>query len=125
MVHDALDRTDNRIIKLQMIVLHIEVENGVGTKLRPENELIGSLTSSQDIAVPADQHISERTEAWLKIKAVQRGKFPVVGFIKDPAGVAALYLGKQEGKELVYMGKVVPAGAGSPQARSARRSIPL
>jgi bifunctional non-homologous end joining protein LigD len=30
----------------------------------------------------------------------------VVGFIKDPSGVAALYLGKQEGKELVYTGKV-------------------
>jgi bifunctional non-homologous end joining protein LigD len=26
--------------------------------------------------------------------------------VKDPAGVAALYLGKREGKELVYMGKV-------------------
>ena len=49
---------------------------------------------------------SERTEAWLKIKAVQREKFPVVGFVKDPTGVAALYLGKQEGKDLVYMGKV-------------------
>ena len=46
------------------------------------------------------------TEAWLKIKTVQKGKFPVVGFVKDPTGVAALYLGKQEGKELVYMGKV-------------------
>jgi bifunctional non-homologous end joining protein LigD len=49
---------------------------------------------------------SERNENWLKIKAVQKGKFPVVGFIKDPTGVAALYLGKREGKELVYMGKV-------------------
>ncbi|MFG3598331.1 non-homologous end-joining DNA ligase [Bradyrhizobium sp. RDI18] len=49
---------------------------------------------------------SERSEAWLKIKAVQKGKFPVVGFVKDPSGVAALYLGKQEGNELVYMGKV-------------------
>jgi bifunctional non-homologous end joining protein LigD len=49
---------------------------------------------------------SERTEAWLKIKTVQKGKFPVVGFVKDPTGVAALYLGKKEGKELVYMGKV-------------------
>ena len=49
---------------------------------------------------------SERTEAWLKIKTVQKGKFPVVGFVKDPTGVAALYLGKQEGKDLVYMGKV-------------------
>ncbi len=49
---------------------------------------------------------SERTEAWQKIKTVQKGKFPVVGFIKDPSGVAALYLGKREGKDLVYMGKV-------------------
>jgi bifunctional non-homologous end joining protein LigD len=49
---------------------------------------------------------SERTEAWLKIKTVQKGKFPVIGFVKDPTGVAALYLGKREGKELVYMGKV-------------------
>jgi bifunctional non-homologous end joining protein LigD len=49
---------------------------------------------------------SERTEAWQKIKTAQRGKFPVVGFVKDPSGVAALYLGKREGKDLVYMGKV-------------------
>jgi bifunctional non-homologous end joining protein LigD len=49
---------------------------------------------------------SERSEAWYKIKTSQRGKFPVIGFVKDPTGVAALYLGKQEGKELVYMGKV-------------------
>ncbi|WFU43482.1 non-homologous end-joining DNA ligase [Bradyrhizobium sp. CB82] len=49
---------------------------------------------------------SERTEAWLKVKSVHKGKFPVVGFVKDAAGVAALYLGKQEGKELVYLGKV-------------------
>ena len=26
--------------------------------------------------------------------------------VKDPSGVAALYLGKREGKDLVYMGKV-------------------
>ena len=49
---------------------------------------------------------SERTEAWLKIKSVMKGKFPVIGFIKDPTGVAALYLGKREGNDLVYMGKV-------------------
>jgi bifunctional non-homologous end joining protein LigD len=49
---------------------------------------------------------SERNENWLKIKAVQLGKFPVVGFVKDPSGVAAIYLGKKEGKQLVYMGKV-------------------
>ncbi|WKA32073.1 non-homologous end-joining DNA ligase [Bradyrhizobium roseum] len=49
---------------------------------------------------------SERNENWLKIKAVQKGKFPIVGFVKDPSGVAALYLGRQEGKDLVYVGKV-------------------
>jgi bifunctional non-homologous end joining protein LigD len=49
---------------------------------------------------------SGRNDNWLKLKAVQRGKFPVVGFIKDPSGIAALYLGRREGKQLVYMGKV-------------------
>jgi bifunctional non-homologous end joining protein LigD len=49
---------------------------------------------------------SERGEAWLKIKNVMKGRFPVIGFIKDPSGIAALYLGKREGKDLVYMGKV-------------------
>jgi bifunctional non-homologous end joining protein LigD len=49
---------------------------------------------------------SDRNEGWVKVKTVQKGKFPVIGFVKDPAGVAALYLGKREGKDLVYMGKV-------------------
>jgi bifunctional non-homologous end joining protein LigD len=49
---------------------------------------------------------SDRNEGWLKIKTVQKGKFQVIGFVKDPTGVAALYLGKREGKDLVYMGKV-------------------
>jgi bifunctional non-homologous end joining protein LigD len=49
---------------------------------------------------------SDRNEGWLKIKTVQKGQFPVIGFVKDPTGVAALYLGKRDGKELVYMGKV-------------------
>jgi bifunctional non-homologous end joining protein LigD len=49
---------------------------------------------------------SDRNEGWMKIKNVQTGKFPVIGFVKDPTGVAALYLGKREGQDLVYMGKV-------------------
>jgi bifunctional non-homologous end joining protein LigD len=61
---------------------------------------------------------SERTEAWAKIKAVHIGKFPVVGFIKDPTGVAALYLGKEDGKELRYIGKV-----GTGWSRTTSRSI--
>jgi bifunctional non-homologous end joining protein LigD len=49
---------------------------------------------------------SDRNDNWLKIKTVQRGRFPVVGFIKDPSGVAALYLGRRNGNQLVHMGKV-------------------
>jgi bifunctional non-homologous end joining protein LigD len=49
---------------------------------------------------------SDRNEGWMKIRTVQTGKFPVIGFVKDPTGVAALYLGKREGQDLVYMGKV-------------------
>lgn len=49
---------------------------------------------------------SDRNEGWLKVKTVRQGKFPIIGFVKDPSGVAALYLGKREGKDLVYMGKV-------------------
>jgi bifunctional non-homologous end joining protein LigD len=44
--------------------------------------------------------------------------FPVVGFVKDPSGVAALYLGKQEGIDLVYMGKV-----GTSWSRTVSRQI--
>jgi bifunctional non-homologous end joining protein LigD len=55
---------------------------------------------------PDAPYRSDRNEGWLKIKTAKRGTFPVIGFIKDPTGVAALYLGKQEGKELVYMRKV-------------------
>jgi bifunctional non-homologous end joining protein LigD len=61
---------------------------------------------------------SDRNEAWLKIKTVQSGKFPVIGFVKDPTGVAALYLGKREGKDLVYMGKVGTGWSRTAQARS-------
>ena len=42
----------------------------------------------------------------MKIKCVLRAKFPIVGFVKDPAGVAALPLAKRERKDFVYVGKV-------------------
>jgi bifunctional non-homologous end joining protein LigD len=64
---------------------------------------------------------SDRNEAWLKVKCVQKGQFPVIGFVKDPNGVAALYLGKRECKDLVYMGKV---GTGWSRTRSGSSSIP-
>jgi bifunctional non-homologous end joining protein LigD len=67
---------------------------------------------------------SDRNEGWLKIKTVQKGKFPVIGFVKDPTGVAALYLGKREGKDLVYMGKVGPVGRERSRARLENSLIP-
>ena len=68
------------------------------------------------------------SEAWQKIKVVQKGKFPLVGFIKDPSGVAALYLGEREGKDLVYMGKgrhgVEPNHIGADPQRTRYRHEP-
>ncbi len=58
---------------------------------------------------------SGRTDDWVKVKCVQKARFPVVGFIPDVGGVSALYLGKKEGKELVYAGKV---GSGFSQKTS-------
>jgi bifunctional non-homologous end joining protein LigD len=49
---------------------------------------------------------SERSDAWIKVKCLQRGKFTVVGFVKDPTGVASLHLARQDSKELIYAGKV-------------------
>lgn len=67
---------------------------------------------------------SDRNEGWLKVKTVQRGHFPIVGFVKDPTGIAALYLGKREGKDLVYMGKWARAGIELRRRRFAKRSRP-
>jgi hypothetical protein len=44
----------------------------------------------------------------LKIKRVPRAKFPIVGFVKDPASVAALHVAKREGKDFAYV-KSAPA----------------
>ena len=70
-------------------------------------ELAAQLNWEGIVSKRADaRYRSERGEAWLKIKTVQRGKFPVIGFVKDPSGIAALYFGRKGGKDLVYMGKV-------------------
>lgn len=49
---------------------------------------------------------SGRTERWVKVKCTKRDDFPIIGYIPDAAGgVAALYLGKWDGKKLKYAGK--------------------
>jgi bifunctional non-homologous end joining protein LigD len=89
---------------IELPVLYSEHLTGDGQKMF---EHAAKLNWEGIISKNADApYRSERNEAWLKIKGVQKGKFPVIGFVKDPTGVAALYLGKREGKELVYMGKV-------------------
>lgn len=42
----------------------------------------------------------------MKIKCAVRDNFPIVGFVEDPAGIAALHVARREGKNLVYVGKV-------------------
>jgi bifunctional non-homologous end joining protein LigD len=90
--------------EVEMPVLYSEHLSGDGQQMF---EHAAKLNWEGIVSKRADApYRSERTEAWQKIKVVQKGKFPVIGFIKDPTGVAALYLGKREGKDLVYMGKV-------------------
>jgi bifunctional non-homologous end joining protein LigD len=85
-------------------ILYSEHVEGDGRKLfEAASKLNYEGIISKKIDAP---YRSDRNEAWLKIKAVQKGKFPVIGFIKDPTGVAALYLGKKDGKDLIYIGKV-------------------
>jgi bifunctional non-homologous end joining protein LigD len=50
---------------------------------------------------------SARTDSWIKVKCLQTLTLPVIGFIPAGGGaIAALRLGRQEGNELVYAGKV-------------------
>jgi bifunctional non-homologous end joining protein LigD len=72
---------------------------------------------------PAAPYRSDRNEGWIKVKTAKRGAFPVVGFIKDPTGVAALYLGRHEGGELVYRERSAPAGRALSRAGYASSSI--
>lgn len=65
---------------------------------------------------------SGRSENWIKLKCIQTARFPIVGFIPDTGGVAALYLGRQDGKELVYAGKV-GSGFSQKTSMSVRRKL--
>jgi bifunctional non-homologous end joining protein LigD len=49
---------------------------------------------------------SERNGSWLRIKCGQRAKFPIVGFVNDPAGVATLHTrqARAEGLRLCQVG---------------------
>ena len=53
---------------------------------------------------------SGRTESWLKIKCTKTDNFPIVAFVEKlgakPRRIASLYIGRWEGKRLLYAGKV-------------------
>ena len=53
---------------------------------------------------------SGRTERWLKIKCTKADDFPIVAFVEKlgakPRRIASLYIGRWEGKRLLYAGKV-------------------
>ena len=55
-------------------------------------------------------YTSGRSDVWRKTLCRKRDTFPVIGFIAEqPKSIAALYLGRREGDELLYAGK---AGTG-------------
>src|SRR5918992_2326661 len=55
-------------------------------------------------------YASGRTESWLKIKCTKTDNFPIVAFVEklgaNPRRIASLYIGRWEGKRLLYAGKV-------------------
>jgi bifunctional non-homologous end joining protein LigD len=65
---------------------------------------------------------SGRTETWIKVKCVHKGRFPIVGFIPDVGGISALYLGKRDGQDLIYAGKV-GSGFSQKTSTSLRRKL--
>ena len=48
----------------------------------------------------------DRSDSWQKIKTSKRESFLIVGYVPAMGGIAALHLGKREGKDLRYVGKV-------------------
>ena len=53
---------------------------------------------------------SGRVESWIKVKCGKRDLFPIIAFVEKlgakPRKIASLYIGRREGEELVYAGKV-------------------
>src|SRR3954451_11054568 len=58
---------------------------------------------------PDSLYRSGEQNAWIKVKCVKTDAFPIVAFVEklgaSPRRIASLYLGRWEGKKLVYAGK--------------------
>jgi bifunctional non-homologous end joining protein LigD len=71
-------------------------------------QMQADLLGDEDVDLPViySEHLTGDGQEMLEhaaklnweIKTVMKGKFPVIGFVKDLTGVAALDLGKREGK---------------------------
>ena len=62
---------------------------------------------SQRIDAP---YRSGRVESWIKVKCIRRLALPIIGFVPSKGNsIAAIRLGRHDGRELVYCGK---AGTG-------------
>jgi bifunctional non-homologous end joining protein LigD len=84
---------------------HVDVDGATIYARACELGIEGIVSKLRDAPYPGG-----RTDAWRKALCRKRDTFPVVGFIAEqPKVVAALYLGRREGDELVYAGK---AGTG-------------
>lgn len=80
---------------------HFEVHGDAMFKTANKLQLEGIISKNPDAP-----YLSERSDAWIKVKCIQKGRFPIVGFVLEIGGISALYLAKREGKELIYAGKV-------------------
>ena len=54
---------------------------------------------------PAAPYRSDRSEAWIKVKCVQRGKFPIVGFIPDVTALRPCIWASRKGKSFCTRGR--------------------
>jgi bifunctional non-homologous end joining protein LigD len=106
---------------VELPVLYSEHLTGDGQKMfEHAAELNWEGIVSKNAGAP---YRSGRNEAWLKVKCVQKGKFPVIGFIKDPTGVAPLYLGRRKARIWSTWARSERDGPARSQAKSGSTSI--
>ena len=100
------------------IIYSAHFANGADLYARAiELELEGVVSKRSDAP-----YRSGRSEDWIKVKCPRRGRFVVIGFVPGANGISALRLGRREGNELLYAGKV-GAGFTRKSAAEVRRQL--
>jgi bifunctional non-homologous end joining protein LigD len=115
---DGFDLRDSPLIERKKILKQLfEEASNTGAMFysdhfEQEGAEMFALAESQGLEgivskLPDSRYRSGVSKNWLKTRAIQRGEFPIVGFVPAPAGqIAALYLGEREGRTIKYAGKV-------------------